>query len=120
MSQRRDSRIDTDQPIQITVFGRPDIQMTARVKNISGRGLGLEVASPIAIGSALKIMLEDSILLGEVIYCRDQGSTHYVGIELEQALRGLAELATALRSFSDESSGAEQSHTVQDARKQYQ
>ena len=112
MNQRRDSRLQTDQPIQITVFGDPDTQMPAWVKNVSGRGLGLEVEGPLAIGAALKIVAEDAILLGEVIYCRDYGGRHYVGIELEQALSGLAELAAALRSFSDESSGAERPHAV--------
>jgi hypothetical protein len=38
--------------------------------------------------------LDDAILLGEVIYCRDQGGGYYVGIELEQALCGLADLAS--------------------------
>jgi hypothetical protein len=120
MNQRRDSRFHTDQPIQITVFGPPDTRIMARVKNVSGRGIGLEVENPIAVGAALKIVLDDSILLGEVIYCRNQGGTHYVGIELEQALRGLAELATALRPFSVESSRSEQLHAMKHAANQHQ
>lgn len=119
MNQRRDSRFQTDQPIQITVFGLPDIQVQAKVKNISGRGVGLEVERPLAIGAALKIPLDDAILLGEVIYCRAQGGGYYVGIELEHALFGLADLAVALRSFSDEYSGVEQPHAVQHAREQH-
>ena len=119
MNQRRDSRFQTDQPIQITVFGQPDIQMQARVKNVSGRGVGLEVEGPLMIGAALKIILDDAILLGEVIYCREQVGGYYVGIELEQALSGLADLAAALRSFSDADSGTEQPHTVQHAGEQH-
>jgi len=119
MNQRRDSRFQTDQPIQITVFGSPDIRMQARVKNVSGRGVGLEVEGPLVIGAALKIMLDDAILLGEVIYCRKQIDGYYVGIELEQALCGLADLAAAVRSFSDADSGAEQPHAVQHTREQH-
>src|SRR5436190_18902409 len=120
MNQRRDTRLQTDQPIQITVFGDPDLQVPAVVKNVSGRGLGLEIETPLAIGAALKIVLEDSILLGEVIYCRDYGGTHYVGIELEHALTGLAELAKALRRFGDEYSDAERPHAVKHAGEQNQ
>ena len=81
--------------------------------------MGLEVEGPLAIGAPLKIVLDDSILLGEVIYCRRQESGYYVGIELEQALCGLADLAIALRSFNDES-GPEQQKAVQHARDQHQ
>jgi hypothetical protein len=120
MNQRRDSRLQTDQSIQITVFGDPDVQMPAIVRNVSGRGLGLEIDARLDIGAALKIVVDDSILLGEVIYCRDYGGTHYVGIELEHALSGLAELAAALRSFSDESSDAKRPHAVEHAGEQNQ
>ena len=119
MNQRRDARFQIDQAIQITVFGLPDIQVRARVKNLSGRGVGLELEQPLVIGAALKIPLDDAILLGEVIYCRAQGGGYYVGRELEQALFGLADLAVGLRSFSAEYSGAEQPHAVQHAREQY-
>src|SRR3982750_1456967 len=118
MNQRRDARFQTDEAIQVTVFGPPDVRITARVKNLSGRGLGLEVEGPLAVGAALKIASDDAILLGEVIYCRDQGSGYYVGKELEHALYGLADLAMTIRSFNDEYSGAQQPHTVQHAREQ--
>src|SRR5436305_10870502 len=112
MNHRRELRFNGDRPIQITIFGAPDIQMTARVKNVSGRGVGLELVSPLAIGAALKIALDDAILLGEVIYCRKQGRSYYAGIELEHALYGLTDLARAVASFNEEISGAEQPHTV--------
>ncbi len=120
MNHRRDSRFQTDQAIQITVYGQPDIQMPAKVKNVSGRGVGLVVKGPIAAGAALKIVLDDTILLGEVIYCRCQDGGYYAGIVLEQALVGLADLALAVRSFTDEYSGAQQSHTMQNAGEKYQ
>lgn len=118
MNQRRDARFQTDQPIQLTVFGQPDIQMPAMIKNTSGRGVGITVKGRLAIGAALKIKLDDAILLGEVIYCRDEGDGYYVGVELEQALFGLADLAVALRSFNDEFSGAQEPHSMQNARHQ--
>lgn len=120
MNQRREPRFQTDQSVQLTIFGDPDIQVPATVRNVSGRGLGLEVPHRVEVGSALKVVVDDAILLGEVIYCRPQGNTWYTGIELEQALCGLAELAVALRSFSEEYLGPEQPHTVEHARDQHQ
>ena len=111
MNQRRDPRFEINQSVWITLFGEPDIRLPARIKNVSLRGIGLELQGPVAIGTALKFEVDDSLILGEVIYCRqveascDEGS-FYVGVELEQALRGLAHLAAALRAFSDEPSGA--------------
>ncbi|MBS1856421.1 MAG: PilZ domain-containing protein [Acidobacteria bacterium] len=119
MNQRRESRFQTDQPVAVTVFGTPDIHMCARVRNASGRGLGLEVAEPLATGTALKVTLEDSILLGEVIYSREEGGMWYAGIELEHALSGLAELAAALEGFREEPSGGQRQNPMQDAHHKY-
>jgi PilZ domain len=120
MSQRRETRVPIDRPVQLTVYGQPDRHYSAKVKNVSGRGLGIELESPVSIGSALKIVLEDAILLGEVIYCRNQGDVWYAGVELEQALCGLAELASALGAFNEPYSGPEQQNTVNHAGKQHQ
>jgi hypothetical protein len=105
MSQRREPRFNAEQSVWITLFGEPDIRLPARIKNVSARGIGLELQGPVAIGTALKLELDDSLLLGELIYCRQDDASFYVGVELEQALCGLADLALALRSFSDSPSG---------------
>jgi PilZ domain len=118
MNQRREPRFETDQSLWITVFGEPDIQLPARVKNVSVRGIGLELHGPIAIGSAIKVDLDDGLLLGEVIYCREDKASFYVGVELEQALCGLGDLAQALRAFSDSPSGPQEADPVKDRRYQ--
>src|SRR5450756_2301305 len=105
MNQRRETRSEANQPIWITLFGEPDIRLPARIKNVSLRGIGLELQGPVAIGTALKFEVDDSLILGEVIYCRQveascDEDSFYVGVELEQALRGLGDLAEALRAFS--------------------
>jgi len=120
MSQRRDMRVPSDRPVRITIFGEPDLHLSAIVKNASGRGLGLELETQLPVGAALKIMLDDAILLGEVIYCRKQNTTWYAGVELEQALFGLAELASALSSFSEPASSPEQPHTTKHAGHQHE
>ena len=44
-------------------------------------------------GAPLRIEFDDSIVLGEAIYCRDDRDGHFIGVELDQVLVGLTELA---------------------------
>ncbi|MCX6630043.1 MAG: PilZ domain-containing protein [Candidatus Solibacter sp.] len=116
MNERREPRFEINQSIWITLFGEPDIRLPARIKNVSKRGIGLELQGPVAVGTALKIELDDSLLLGEIIYCRADEGSCYVGVELEQALCGLGALAKALGTFSDVPSGPQQSDSVSERR----
>jgi len=112
MNQRREPRFQLEQFLWITLFGEPDIRLPARIKNVSARGIGLEIQAPVAVGSALKFELDDFLLLGEVIYCRDDGNSFYVGVELEHMLCGLGDLAQAIEAFADPPSGLEQADAV--------
>lgn len=112
MEQRREPRFLAEQPVLVTVLGKHEIMEPARVRDASGRGLGLEMAIPVPTGAALKIEFEDSILLGEAMYCRDEKGSYFVGVELEQALCGLAELGRTLREFAEEASGVECTYAV--------
>jgi hypothetical protein len=119
MNQRRKPRFEADQSVWITLFGEPDSRIPARIKNVSERGIGLELQGPLAIGAALKFEVDDSLILGEVIYCRENEGSFYVGVELEQALCGLGALAKALGAFSDTSSGPQQEDPVKERRYQH-
>ena len=44
--------------------------------------------------------LEDALLLGEVIYCRKDEDSYYVGVELEHSLCGLGELSRMIEAFN--------------------
>jgi hypothetical protein len=118
MNQRREPRLEAEQSVWITLFGEPEIRLPARVKNVSTRGIGLELEGPVAIGSPVKIEVQDCLFLGEVIYCREDEASFFVGVELEQALYGLTELARILGAFSDSSSGPQQTDPVIERRYQ--
>ena len=120
MSDLSESRIAAGQCVLITLLGECDQPILATVKNVSGRSLGLELTRPLDTGTALKIVLDDAMLLGEVIYCRNLGATWYLGVELEQALCGLAELASSLCSFREPDLSPEQPHTAKHARREHQ
>jgi hypothetical protein len=119
MNQRRKPRFEADQSVWITLFGEPDIRLPARIRNVSERGIGLELQGPVAIGTALKFEIDDSLILGEVIYCRKDESFFYVGVELEQALCGLGALAKALDAFSESSSSPQQEDAVKERRHEH-
>jgi hypothetical protein len=102
MEQRREPRFQADEPVVVTVLSEPEVRMEARVKNASGRGLGLLTAAPLSPGAAIRIDIDDSMVLAEAIYCRDDGDGYFVGVELDQVLVGLTELGRILEGFSPE------------------
>ena len=102
MDQRREIRFDIDQPVVVTVLEASREVIQAVVKNTSGCGLGLETKSAIPCGAAIKIEVEDTILLGEAVYCRQDQQSFLVGITLKHALYGAADLARLADEFSAE------------------
>jgi len=103
MEQRREPRFAAEQIISITVMGERDIRYSARVTNASGRGLGIELPVFVAPGTAVKIDLPDALILGEAVFCQPSASVYVAGVELQEALHGLAELARRVSPFRDES-----------------
>ena len=102
MEQRREPRFEADQAVVLTVLSDPPTRIEARVKNASGRGLGLVAGAPVDPGAAVRIELEDAVVLGEAIYCRRESDGHFIGVELDQVLVGLTELGRNLAAFTSE------------------
>lgn len=102
MDQRREPRFEVDQAVIVTILGEHPVRMAARVRNASGRGLGLLVPAPIDPGAAIKIELEDALVLAESIYCRAEADAYFIGVELDQVLVGLTELGRRLSAFDPE------------------
>ena len=115
MDKRRQSRISRDEPVTVTVLGadamRHDARFSARTRNLSGRGLVLDMPHPPPIGAALKIQVADTILLGEVVYCQPQGDSYKVGVELDQVVNDIANLAETLHEFGEVAGPAPPSQT---------
>jgi hypothetical protein len=102
MDQRREPRFQSDQSVVMTVLTDPPARIHARVRNASGRGLGLLTPTPVPPGAAIRIELDDTIVLGEAIYCRGERDGHFIGVELDQVLVGLTELGRNLAAFAPE------------------
>ena len=102
MDKRREPRFVADQPVVVTVLGDHETQHPARIRNASGRGLSIDMASAVPPGTALKIELEDAIVLGEAVYCQGGPEAYLLGVELDQMLCGLSELGKRLQEFARE------------------
>jgi len=100
MDLRREPRIAAEQSVVITVLGEHETHQNARIRNASGRGLAIETEAAIPTGTALKIELDDAILLGEAVYCKAVGGCYLLGVELDQVLCGLTELGRRLEEFA--------------------
>jgi hypothetical protein len=101
MDQRREPRFRADQPVTVTVLTDPRRQVEGRVRNASGRGLGVVTAARVEPGAALRIEIDDSVVLGEAIYCRSEQDEYFIGVELDQVLVGLTELGKNLAAFTE-------------------
>ena len=119
MEQRRDLRYESGQPVEVTLLGEPETRIQGRIRNVSGRGVGIEVGQPVRIGTALRIDIPDTMLLGEVMYCRQDPAGYYLGVELEHALHGLMALSASIEELTGRTSRPEQAHAMQDAHRQH-
>jgi len=92
VDRRTEPRFELDQTVVLTILGDTDRSLPAKLKNLSGRGLRLITDIPIKLGTAVRIDVGDSMLLGEVCYCSSSPDGLVCGVQLEQALNSVADL----------------------------
>lgn len=102
MERRRETRLRTNQEVMITVLGKHRTQMQGKNMDLSGCGMRVAVPDRVSPGDAVKVDMDDALLLGEVCYCRRHESGFILGIELDQALSGLADLKRLNDSLLDD------------------
>jgi hypothetical protein len=120
MDQRREPRFVTDQSVVVTVFGDPEMRHPAKIRNASPRGLSIEIPCEVPPTTAIKIELDDAIMLGEAVYCQGSKGSYLLGVELDQVLCGLTELGKRLQEFATtESSGGEVAYAVNHRQRQH-
>ncbi len=89
-------------PVELTVLGSSEGPGPAQAIEFSGHGLQLVVHRPVPVNAAVKVEGDDWLMLGEVCYCRQQGMTYVVGLQIEQTLEGLKKLAELNESLLSE------------------
>ena len=103
MDLRSQLRLEADEPVHVTVLGECETKLMGRITNYSSFGLGLTVDRRVPLGAAVKVEWSNTLLLGEVCHCRQEGDGFSIGLELEHALYNTAELARLAKRLLDES-----------------
>jgi hypothetical protein len=93
MERRREARIRTDKPVELTVLGSEEASGPAQAIEFSGHGLQLVVDRQLPVNAAVKVEGDDWMMLGEVCYCRQEGIHFVAGLRIDQALENLGELS---------------------------
>jgi len=102
MDLRSQLRLETNEPVHVTVLGECETKLLGRIINYSSHGMSLSIAKPVPVGAAVKIEWSHTLLLGEVIDCRRDEDGYAIGLELEHALYNTAELAKLAKRILDE------------------
>jgi hypothetical protein len=95
--QRQTQRHQLGQPAIVTVLGSATEVLQGEIRNVSKGGTQLQLPRPIGIGSLVRIEYDNSLILGEVVYCIQEQAFWIAGIRIEHALSGLTALADAMR-----------------------
>ena len=102
MDRRREPRFETEHPVQVTLLDKEEVTLNGRMVNISGCGLRIILDRSVPLSTAVQIDCVDSILLGEVCYVEQQDDAYAVGVSLDQAVNGLAQLAQLTEAVLNE------------------
>ncbi len=98
---RREARFEGDSPVQVSVLGEATAKLAGQLSNFSAGGLRLLVECPVPEGAAVKVEFGETLLLGEVRYCRPAEGGYAVGLELEHTLACTDELARLARELNN-------------------
>ncbi len=107
MDERKDFRFETNQPVSLTILGRhsrdADTHLPACMVNISGRGISLTTKSSVPASSAVRLDVNNNMLLGEVCHSRQTGPSEYIcGVRLEQVLTAVGDLSNLVSGIMGE------------------
>jgi len=96
--QRQAQRRQISQPAMVHPLGISSRQVIqCEIRNVSKGGTQLHLGQRLGIGTLLRIEYDNNLLLGEVVYCRQEQAGWVAGIRIEHSLSGLTVLADAIR-----------------------
>lgn len=107
VGERRDFRFETNQLISLTILGKysreADVHLSACMVNVSGRGVSLTTEFSVPANSAVRLDVNDNILLGEVCHSRRTGPSEFIcGVRLEQTLTAVGDLSKLVSGIMGE------------------
>ena len=109
MDRRREARIRADDAVTLTILAEAGVRVfAAKAVELSGRGMRVRAPLEVPLGSAVKAETEDALYLGEVCHCAWDGDAYSIGLDLDQALTGLLELARFNEKLLEDGTSASQ------------
>ena len=82
MERRAAPRIESEVPVTITILGSVLAQCRGHLVNASVGGISARVDHPLAKRETVKLVAENQMFVGRVVYCRPVGDVYLVGIGL--------------------------------------
>jgi hypothetical protein len=103
VERRLRTRQQISHPVRLTLLGADpssDLPVPGVVLDYSERGMRVRVPQPVPASTAIRVEIEDQILLGEACYCQSlTGGQYAVGVQLEQSLNNLEDLSRLVRAL---------------------
>jgi hypothetical protein len=99
VEQRQTERQELSQFAIVSVVGTPARVLQAEIRNLSQGGTQIRLGEPLPPFTLVRIEYADNLLLGEVIYCRQEQCGWLVGLRVEHGLFGLTALADTMQAF---------------------
>ena len=91
-----------EESVRLNVLGASPQTIPAQLRILVGRRAELRSECAVTPGTAVRIDLEDSMLLGEVAGCGTEGSLFVTQIEVVQAIPSLSDLARLVAAVMNE------------------
>jgi hypothetical protein len=91
-----------DQTVPLNILGDSPEALTAQIVTLSGRRASLKVHGNIAAGTAVRIDLNDSMLLGEIAGCVSGVSGFVAHVEVIEAIPSMSDLARLVSAVMNE------------------
>jgi PilZ domain len=85
--RRSEARYATQDPAEIEILSGPSEPIYGTVIDVSRSGLRVALSQRIDRGEHVKVTLHDSVIFGEIRYCRSIAGTFHVGIRIQDLVR---------------------------------
>ncbi len=103
MERRAEMRFDIDQPARLKVLDGTDAAAIAgRIANVSSTGLALKLEEAVVPGTAVRVDCGEALFLGEVRYCRLEGTAFSTGLHVDHAVYDVSGLAALAHELLEE------------------
>jgi hypothetical protein len=83
----------------LTTLGEAEVVQPCSILGLDGKTMQLKLPRYLTLGSAVKVEANDTLSLGEVSYCRPEGDSYVVSVELLQALHNVAEMSRLAKAL---------------------